>query len=426
MTVQFLGNASAYPTVTVEIGFSTVSSGSATWSGGTWNTSKWSGRDVVWTDVSAYVRSIVTSRDKNRDVDQFPAGTCQVVLANSDARFTPANTSGPYASGGVTKVVPKVPIRIRATWDSVTYGVFFGRVNSWQDDYPGVGKDCVTTISCSDVMADLAAVGLGELVAGAGAGEAAGSRISRILNSSGWQWGTDLNAGALATMQETVLGANALDLIQKTAESDGGAVFADQDGQLVYHDPYWEAGARSSRATTAQITFGSGAGEVRFSDPQLTYDDTLIFNESSATRTGGTAQTASDADSVSLYGTRSIDHTGLFSQADAQALLIAQLDVFRFAEPEYRVAGLRVLPAYSPAAYWPLVLGARVGDLCTAKVPTPSGITITRSVYVTGISHRMTAQGEWSVQFGFMSAAPYTPVHGGWDGGLWDSVYFFV
>ena len=176
MTVQFL-DAASYPTITVEIGFSTVSSGASTWSTGLWNTADWSGRDVVWTDVSAYVRTISTSRDKNRDVDQFQSGTAQVTFSNIDARFTPANTAGPYASGGVTKIVPRVPIRIRATWASTTYGVFYGRVNSWADAYPGQGKDCVTTINCSDVLADLATVDLAELLVAVGT--SAGHRLRR-------------------------------------------------------------------------------------------------------------------------------------------------------------------------------------------------------------------------------------------------------
>jgi len=425
MTVQFL-DAASYPTITVEIGFSTVSSGSSTWSTGLWNTADWSGRDVVWTDVSAYVRTISSSRDKNRDVDQFQSGTAQVTFSNIDARFTPANTTGPYASGGVTKIVPRVPIRIRATWASTTYGVFYGRVNSWADSYPGQGKDCVTTINCSDVLADLATVNLAELLVAVGTSEAAGLRISRILNASGWLWGTDLNAGALTTMQGTVYADSALSLVQTTAESDGGAVFADQDGQLVYHDPYWEAGARSTRATTAQIVFGTGVSEVRFTDPQLTYDDTMIFNSATVTRAGGLEQASVDVDSVSLYGTRSISHSGLFCETDVQAALLADFDIFRFADPEYRVASIVVFPASSAAAYWPLILAARVGDLCTVKVPTPAAITITRSVFITGISHTLTSSGGWVVQFGFASAAPWSSVQGGWDTGLWDTVAFFV
>jgi hypothetical protein len=304
--------------------------------------------------------------------------------------------------------------------------VFYGRVNSWADSYPGQGKDCVTTINCSDVLADLATVNLAELLVAVGTSEAAGQRISRILNASGWLWGTDLNVGALTTMQGTVYADSALSLVQTTAESDGGAVFADQDGQLVYHDPYWEAGARSTRATTAQIVFGTGVSEVGFTDPQLTYDDTMIFNSATVTRAGGLEQASVDVDSVSLYGTRSISHSDLFCETDVQAALLADFDIFRFADPEYRVASLVVYPASSAAAYWPLILAARVGDLCTVKVPTPAAITITRSVFITGISHTLTSSGGWVVQFGFASAAPWSSVQGGWDTGLWDTVAFFV
>lgn len=426
MSVTLFARSADYPTLTVEIGFSTVSSGSSTWATGTWNTAKWSGRDVVWTDVSDYVRAISTSRERNRDTDTFPVGTATVVLSNVDARFTPANTSGPYASGGVTKVVPKVPIRIRATWNSVTYGVFYGRVNSWRDDYPGQGKDCVTTVTCTDVLADLAVIDLAALVAPEGAGELAGARISRILNSSGWAFGTDINAGGIATCQGTSLGENALDMVQKAAESDGGVVFADQDGDLTFQDGYYPTGARSSRATTAQITFGSGVGEVKFLEPVLTYDDTLIFNDCTSTINGGNPERTTDADSISLYGRRSLSRTELVSQTDAQAKVLADLDILRFADPEYRVAGVTVVPASSPAAYWPLALDSRFGDYCVAKVPTPSGITITRDVAVSGTSHNITSEGGWVIRYAFTSLTPYKGTWGGWDSGLWDTVTFFA
>lgn len=425
MSAVLFGRSTEYPSVTVEFGFSTVSSSSSTWSTGTWNTSKWSGVDVVWTDVTAYVRSISTSRERNRDVDAFPAGTATITLSNADARFTPANTAGPYSSGGATKVVPKVPVRVTATWAGVSYGVFFGRVNSWRDDYPGEGKDCVTTVSCTDVLADLVLVDLAALIAPVGAGELAGARISRILNSAGWRWGTNIGVGAIATLQATSYGASAIDMIQKAAESDGGVVFADKDGALTFQDSYYPTGARSSRASTAQIAFGNGAGQVGFSDPQLTYDDTLIFNDATATRVGGTAQESTSADSVSLYGRRSLTRTDLVSQTDGQVKQLADLDIMRFKNPEYRVAGLSVVPAASPSAWWPLVLDSRFGDYCTATVLTPAGLTVTRDVFVSGISHSISTQG-WTVQFAFTSATPYSSTWGGWDGGLWNTVTFFA
>lgn len=417
------GDTTNYPTVTVELGLSTVSSGSSVWGTGTWNSAKWSGRDVVWTDVTQYVRRIDTNRENNRDTGSYPAGTATVVLSNADARFTPGNTSSPYASGGVSKIVPKVPIRIRATWSGTTYGIFYGRVNSWQDEYPGMGEDCVTTVTCSDTSADLAAIDLAAIVA-AGAGEAAGQRIQRILSAAGWPWDTDIGVGAISTMQATTLGGNALGTAQLTADSDGGVLFVDGNGALVYQDSNYAV--TNSRAISAQVTFGSGVGEVKFSSPQLTYDDTLIYNTIRYTRTGGAEQTITDPDSVALYGTRTKERSDLICQTDAQAASLANLELFNGRNPEYRVASLVVQGSVSPAAYWPLLLGARFGDHCVAKVPTPSGITIQRTVFVTGIAHSIAADGDWVVTFGFRSATQYTNVWTGWDEGVWDTMTWYV
>lgn len=416
MSRALFGNTTDYPTVIVELGLSDQAASNATWGSGTWNTSKWSGREVVWTEVTDYVRSISTTRELNRDTGGFPAGTAVITLSNKDARFTPANTSGPYTSAtGTTKIVPKVPVRIRATWAGTTYGIFFGRVNSWADDYPGVGKDCVTTITCSDVSADLALVQLAT-IASTGSGESAGQRINRILSAAGWRWGTDLGTSSLTTMQATTLGANALDLAQLTVASEGGVLFADGDGNLVFQESSYPASA--SRARTAQITFGSDAGEVRFADPQLTYDDTLIYNSIIFTRVGGAAQSATDSDSIALYGIRSRTRSDLICSSDAQALSLARNELLRYGRPEYRVSGLTVRGATSAATYWPLLLGSRFGDLCSAKVPTPSGLTLNRSVFVSGLSHVMSPDAGWVTRFGFTSASPWI----GWDIGLWDSM----
>lgn len=417
------GDTTNYPTVTVELGLSTVSSGSSVWGVGLWNNAKWSGRDVIWTDITQYVRRIDTNRENNRDTGGYPAGTATLTLSNADARFTPGNTSSPYASGGVSKIVPKVPIRIRATWAGTTYGIFYGRINSWADQYPGNGKDCITLITCSDTSADLAAINLASVIS-TGSGELAGQRIQRILNAAGWPFDTDLGVGGIATMQATTLGDNALSLVQLTADSDGGDVFVDVNGAIVFQDSNYLVD--NARANTTQITFGSGTGEVKFADPELTYDDTLIYNTIRYTRVGGSEQTLSDADSVALYGERTRERSDLICQTDTQAKALANLELFNGRNPEYRVASLLVHGSVSPAAYWPLLLDARFGDGCVAKVPTPSGITITRNVFVAGVAHSIAADGDWTIRLSFRSATNYSTVWTGWDEGTWGSMSWFL
>lgn len=106
----------------------------------------------LFSDVSAYVRDVSVRRGRQRAVDRFTAGTATVVLTNTDARFDPRNTSGPYAAAGVSGVVPMRPIRISATYAGTTYRLFTGYIDSLSYDYaPGL-DDATVTLACSDGM----------------------------------------------------------------------------------------------------------------------------------------------------------------------------------------------------------------------------------------------------------------------------------
>ena len=55
----------------------------------------------TWTDISTYVLNLQVTRPSTRlqgPLWQYQAGTCQVVLDNSDGRFDPDNLAGPYIS----------------------------------------------------------------------------------------------------------------------------------------------------------------------------------------------------------------------------------------------------------------------------------------------------------------------------------------
>lgn len=63
-----------------------------------------------WTDISSYVTSVRTTRGRSSEFEQFPAGTCTVVLKDETRRFDPLNTAGPYFG----QLLPNVPIRVLA------------------------------------------------------------------------------------------------------------------------------------------------------------------------------------------------------------------------------------------------------------------------------------------------------------------------
>src|SRR5437868_658471 len=101
-------------TLTLEVALSASTGASGVWDTGVWDTATW-GPDVVWTDVTAYLRGIQTSRSFDRNLAAWQAGTASFVLANIDGRFSPSNMASPYVTGGITGVRPWRPVRFRAS-----------------------------------------------------------------------------------------------------------------------------------------------------------------------------------------------------------------------------------------------------------------------------------------------------------------------
>jgi hypothetical protein len=92
------------------------------------------GETVSWTDISQWVMSFTVTRPSTRlqgPLWNYQAGTCSIVLDNSDGRFDQDNLAGPYVSAGVTQLTPMVPVRIRATFAGVTSGLFSGFADGW-------------------------------------------------------------------------------------------------------------------------------------------------------------------------------------------------------------------------------------------------------------------------------------------------------
>ena len=141
-------------TATVEIGFST-SAGANTVPFGALLA------NIVWTDVTAYVRGLSFQRGRSTELDQFQTGSASVVLSNADRRFDPLYASSPYA-GALT---PLRPIRIKlehidGASVTQTTPVFFGYIDGWPQTYETFG-DATVTVNASDTFKVLNNITLG-------------------------------------------------------------------------------------------------------------------------------------------------------------------------------------------------------------------------------------------------------------------------
>jgi hypothetical protein len=128
-------------TFTVEIGFATSSGNNKVPLGGLLT-------DIVWTDVTDYVREVSTQRGRNSELDEFATGTARLTLSNRDRRFDPEFSTGPYFG----ELTPGRPIRVRGKYATgATFDLFFGFIDDWQQNYFNP-SDSTVTISASDAF----------------------------------------------------------------------------------------------------------------------------------------------------------------------------------------------------------------------------------------------------------------------------------
>lgn len=106
----------------------------------------------AWVDITGDVRSWNTSRGRTRELERFQPGRATIVLSNRERQYDSVNAAGP--NYGNVKAMKR--IRIRETFNGVTYPVFDGFVDKWKLDYPNVNKDATATVTATDAFKVLA------------------------------------------------------------------------------------------------------------------------------------------------------------------------------------------------------------------------------------------------------------------------------
>lgn len=410
----------------VEIALTTATGPAAIWDVALWDSGTW-GPDVVYVDVSEWVRTVKTERRFNTRMRVWQAGSATVVLGNLDGRFSPDNLdpTAPYVVAGVSGVRPGCPIRIRTVYQGVTYSIFYGYVEVWQEGWelhgPRAG-DAIMTVQCIDEWGRLGRA-KGWAVVPVGAGEPYGSRVARLLAAAGFTGVTQLATG-LTTMQATDLSDERVTEINKTAQSEGGTVHAEADGSIIAKDRY--ALVNDTRSITVQATFGDGPGEVAWSSIAVApYSASEIINNAVYKRVGGSDQRYSDPVSIALYGQRSDPDSAndLLCETDAQVAALAQWAVIVNKDPEAKVEELSFNPSCDLTALAPLLFGLLVRDLVTVTVRPPSTTshTMHRFCFISGIAHEF-GDNDWIPKIYLTSAtALHTFADSRWDVGLWGS-----
>lgn len=406
--------------ITVEAAFSAATGSYAAWNSGLWDAGTW-GPDVTYVDVSQWIRSINTDRAFATEVRKWGGGTASVVLSNRDGRFSAENLSGPYVVAGVTGIRPWRPIRISATYAGVTYRLFTGYIVDYVDTWIPGHADAYVTLPCVDEWSALSAFD-GLAVTPVGAGETSGARIHRVLNNAGHAGMRSISTGRV-TVQATTLENNAARELDLVVDSEGGGLFVDGDGTVVFEDQY--SLMETPRSNTVQAMFGDSAAELPCADMAPVNGGLTIKNIVSYTRVGGTAQTATDATSRALYLDKRLTRTDLICETDAQALALATFDLTVYAQPKKRISAIQVLPRRSPSVLFPQVLGRRMRDLVRVVARPLGSPTVTRDGFISGVHHSI-SEATWVTDFDLWDATVYqTYSSSRWDTATWDGASWF-
>ena len=347
---------------------------------------------AVIVDVSDRVNMVQTTRGRTALSDQFQTGTMTLRIVDQNGDFNPQNPASPYYE----LLTPMKKVIITATYSSVTYPIFAGFITSYVNTQPKDATEVAyTTIQAVDAyrLAQNAQI---STVTGATAGDLSGTRINQILDQISWPSSArDVDAGLTTMQTDPGTTRTSLAALQTVADSEYGAVYVDASGNFVFQD---RSVTVSSIGGTPTLFADDGTG-IKYANAVWKLDDTLVFNSATVTRTGGTAQVATNAASIEKYFIHSYFLNNLLMQTDAVALDYAQAYVASRAETSIRCDAVE-LDLYTPDYNTGIIAALNLDffDPITVITTQPGGSTLDKTLQIFGVGMNITPNS-WKTVF---------------------------
>jgi hypothetical protein len=360
-----------------------------------------------FTDISTYVRGFQTQRGRTNELGQFVAGTLTLTLSNADNRFNPNNTSSPYydATAGITKIQPYKAIKITATYNSSTYPVFYGYLDTVPVSYPEQGSDSVVNFNAVDAFkilngqtinstgwrigrAGFSEIGETTSLSYVDTQELSSERVTRLLNTIQFPSSLrDVQVGTLQVQTVSSIGQNVLSALRDCEVAENAQLFMSADGKATFRNRNYRLA--NTKATQVQSSFSNDGTNLPYNDVITSFDLNEVINVYSWTRRSGAEQFASDGDSVQRY--RPIVSTQeTINISDSDVLSLIQQKLTETSMPIVRVDSLIANPRQD-TSLWAHVLGREFGDRISVKIVNPDNSSYTEELWIESISHNVNA-----------------------------------
>jgi hypothetical protein len=340
--------------------------------------------DIV--DISDQVGLIRINRGYDLLQDQFQAGTASVRVYDPTGIWNPQNPASPYFG----KLIPLRKMRIAGN-DSF---LFSGYTISYNYTYPKDMEIGFVDIELVDAFRLFAQANI-TTVTGATAGETTGSRVTDVLNQVGWPSSMrTVENGSATVLADPGTSRTALQAIKNLEFCEQGAFYFDVSGNSVFRSRAYVQ-SKSGQNPTNFANDGTGIG---YKNVIFAFDDKLIINQASFTRTGGTAQTSENLDSIAKYFPHSINYTELMLQTDAQMLNVAKIYVATRAETTIRIDAITLDLNVDDAAATTAALTLDFFDTIAIRNVAQDGTIIEKTLQCMGVQHEITPSS-WNTTF---------------------------
>lgn len=343
-------------------------------------------------DFSIQVMAVSTRRGRNRLLNSYEAGEAIITIKDDNGYFNPQNTSSPY--------YPVRPMnKVRLAIFNSDQPIFTGYVTSMRTEFARGQEDYNKVILvCNDLLRYLNQIQI-TTVTGAGSVQKSGVRIGKLLDMAGYPaTPRSIATGDFDMQADPGTSRNLLDAIRTVQDSENGAFFINDHGVPSFYSQTGvgtNATSDSWRFNDTDETYGGLFSAIGFTDAKVNFDDGILFNNITVTRTGGSPQTASSPTSIALYGQRNATRDNTLNVSDSDALVIAknlrntlqyadiridQILVPYMGKTSLMQSALRSVDLYFPREAW--------------KIMADSS-TIKKKYVITGIQWEITKQSFW-------------------------------
>ena len=331
---------------------------------------------LQYADLTNLVESVNITRGRNRQLDQFNAGTATVSFDNATRILDPLNTASIY----YPFVLPRCPIIILANG----IPIYTGLITDWNLNYDIANQDMMYA-ACSDQFTVLANQALNAVTP---AQELSSTRINTILNLPEilYQGPRDITTGsstlgAFAITQDT----NCLDYLQQVTTSEQGYLYIASDGTLTFK------GRTSVFNPVANATFTYDGTGIPYQTLLNEFGDENLYNYIVTESPAGAEQITSDPDSINLYQTQQYAVLDLLNSTTSEVAGLGDYLLGKYRNPVLRFNGLSTQLAALTETQQNVCFNLDLTDICTVTknyvTGTPSDVS--QTVIVSGVSHNI-------------------------------------